>query len=120
MITAQAMFRVRAIHPELSAIDIEGEVTGSAEDRFNEAFQQAQSGPVVGILLNFEKMAFMNSRGIGLLIGLLVRANARGQKLAGVGLSVHFQRIFELIRLQDAIPIYASESEALAALVSPK
>lgn len=120
MFTAQATFTVRPINEDISAIDIRGEVTGLAEAQFNAAFQQVQTRPVQGILLNFEKMEFMNSRGIGLLIGFLVRTKSHNQKLAGVGLSGHFQRIFELIRLQDAIPLFASEAEAVAAFAQMK
>ena len=69
-----------------------------------------------GVILNFEKMDYMNSRGIGLLISFLVRANAQGQKLAAVGLDSHFQRIFELTHLKDAIPLFASEADAIQAL----
>ena len=57
----------------------------------------------------------MNSSGIGLLVTLLVRANRQKQRLLACGLSEHYQQIFELTRLNEAIGIYNSETEALAA-----
>ena len=57
----------------------------------------------------------MNSGGIGLLVTLLVRVNRQGQRLLAFGLSDHYRQIFELTRLDEAVGIHASESEALAA-----
>jgi anti-anti-sigma regulatory factor len=45
-----------------------------------------------------------------------VRARRQGQKLFAVGLNEHFQQIFELTRLREAVPIFATEAEALDAL----
>jgi anti-sigma B factor antagonist len=120
MISSQAILSVRPAGEAVCVIDIQGEVTGYAEPQFNEAFRQVQALPVRGVLLNFEKMDFMNSRGIGLVIGFLVRVTAKGQKMAGVGLSGHFRRVFELTRLQEAIPLYETEAEAIAALSGPR
>ncbi len=58
----------------------------------------------------------MNSAGIGALITLLNQANRQGQSLAATGFNSHFQRIFDLTRLRDAIPCYHNEHEALAAM----
>src|SRR5262249_6883854 len=55
------------------------------------------------------------SSGIGLLVTLLVRANRQEQKLFAYGLSDHYRDIFSLTRLSEAIHIYGSEGEALAA-----
>jgi anti-sigma B factor antagonist len=57
----------------------------------------------------------MNSSGIGLLVTLLIRANRQKQRLLAYGLSEHYRQIFELTRLNEAISIYNSEAEALAA-----
>jgi anti-sigma B factor antagonist len=57
----------------------------------------------------------MNSGGIGLLVTLLVRANRAKQKLLAYGLTEHYRQIFELTRLDEAIGIYDTEAEAVAA-----
>ena len=57
----------------------------------------------------------MNSSGIGLLVTLLVRANRQKQRLLAFGLTEHYRQIFELTRLDEAIAIHGSESEAIAA-----
>ena len=57
----------------------------------------------------------MNSSGIGLLVTLLVRANRQKQRLLAFGLTDHYLQIFQLTRLDEAIGIHGSESEAIAA-----
>lgn len=98
-----------------SVIDIQGEVTAQAESALMEAFAQATHGGARTVVLNFSGLEYMNSSGIGLLVTLLIRANRQKQQLLAVGLSEHYQHIFELTRLNEAIRIYASEAEALAA-----
>jgi anti-sigma B factor antagonist len=57
----------------------------------------------------------MNSGGIGLLVTLLVRAQRQGERVLAFGLSEHYQQIFELTRLDEAVGIHESEDAALAA-----
>ena len=67
------------------------------------------------VVLNFSGLEYMNSGGIGLLVTLLVRANRAKQQLLAYGLNEHYRQIFELTRLDEAIGIYDTEAEALAA-----
>lgn len=107
---------VRLVRKELSIIDIQGEVTGTAEDLLMEAYNQA--GAVQTVILNFSQLNYMNSSGIGLLVTLLIRANRQKQRLVAVSLSDHYRHIFDLTGLNQAIIIYATEAEALAALTT--
>lgn len=99
----------------VSIIDIEGEVNAFAEDVLTAAYNEASRDGVKAIILNFDKLSYMNSSGIGLLVTLLIRAQRQKQKLMACGLNEHYKQIFELTRLNEAISIYDSESEAVAA-----
>ena len=79
------------------------------------AYSQASQGNTKTIILNFEGLDYMNSSGIGVLVTLLIRAQRNKQKLNAYGLSDHYKQIFELTRLNEAIGIYDSEAEAVAA-----
>lgn len=96
-------------------VDIKGDITAASEDVLTAAYNDASSGDARAIVLNFEGLEYMNSGGIGLLVMLLVRANRQRQRLLAFGLSDHYQEIFALTRLDEAIAIYPSEQEALAA-----
>jgi len=106
--------QVRMITPQVSAIDLKGEVNGFADAALAEAFSQASGKGVQAIVLNFEKLEYMNSSGIGLLVTLLIRAQRQKQRLLAAGLSDHYREIFQLTRLNEAIGIYASEADAVA------
>jgi anti-sigma B factor antagonist len=110
------MTDVRFLNHGLSAIDIVGDLSGYAEAALMEAYNQATSRGANTVILNFSKLDYMNSSGIGLLVTLLVRAQRQGQKLIAVGLNEHYQHIFELTRLNEAIQSFATEAEATVAV----
>jgi anti-sigma B factor antagonist len=99
-----------------SVIDIHGEVTGADENTLMDAYTQAATGNTHTIILNFSDLEYMNSSGIGLLVTLLIRIQRQKQKLLAYGLSDHYKQIFDLTRLNEAIGIYNSEADVLAAV----
>ncbi len=100
----------------VSIIDIGGEVNAQAEDALAAAYAEASQNGVKAVVLNFSGMEYMNSSGIGLLVTLLIRAQRAKQRLLACGLNEHYQQIFALTRLNEAIGIYGSEAEAVAAV----
>ena len=105
---------IRKPVPEVSVIDLQGEVTGQVENALMDAFAEASNGTTKTIILNFNELEYMNSSGIGLLVTLLIRTQRQKQDLVAYGLSEHYQEIFTLTRLDEAITTYNSEAEALA------
>ena len=95
---------------------IQGEITALAENPLMDAYIQATNGITRAVILDFTELDYMNSSGIGLLVTLLIRANRQNQKLMAIGLNEHYQQIFELTRLDEAISIYDDEAAALATL----
>lgn len=108
---------VRDVRPGVAVIDIEGELNGAAEIALMAAYTLAAQQPLQALILNFQKLSYMNSSGIGLLVTLLVRVQRRQQRLLAYGLTDHYQQIFSLTRLNEVIAIYQEEAEALTALV---
>lgn len=111
----EVTMNVRKVDEKTSIIDIRGEVTGFAEQMLMDAYAEASNSSTRNIILNFNDLSYMNSSGIGLLVTLLIRAQRQKQSLLAYGLSEHYQEIFELTRLNEAISIYGSEAEALVA-----
>ena len=105
---------VRKAGDDASVVDIRGDVNADAENALMDAYTQASTGGVNTIILNFSELEYMNSTGIGLLVTLLIRVNRQGQRMMAVGLSEHYQHIFELTRLNDAIPVFDDEAAAMA------
>jgi anti-sigma B factor antagonist len=106
---------VRRIDERIAILDIQGEVTAASEEALGEAYAEAAEDGTRAVILNFTRLEYMNSGGIGLLVTLLVRANRAKQKLLAYGLTEHYRQIFELTRLDEAIEIYDTEADAVAA-----
>jgi len=101
-----------------SVIEIQGEVTGFAEEALMNAYNEASGDQTPVVILDFSGLDYMNSTGIGLLVTLLIRAQRQQQRLIACGLNSHYRQIFDLTRLDEAFGVYNTTDEALAALVS--
>jgi anti-anti-sigma factor len=107
---------VRTPAPGVSVIEISGEVTRESDAALSDAYQRAAADGVQTIVLAFDKLDYMNSSGIGLLVTLLVRAQRAHQNILACGLTDHYRQIFELTRLDEVISIHDTEDAALAAV----
>src|SRR3954452_24231767 len=114
MAEATATMEVRKPDESIGVIDIKGDITANSEETLMDAWSQAGEG-TRAVILNFSGLEYMNSGGIGLLVTLLVRANRARQRLLAFGLTEHYRQIFSLTRLDEAIGIYETEAEAVAA-----
>jgi anti-sigma B factor antagonist len=112
---ANVVMHTRHITPTTSIIDIQGDISAFAEQELMRAYNEANTPTTRTIILNFTGLEYMNSSGIGLIVTLLIRINRQKQRMLAYGLSDHYQHIFELTRLNDAIKIFDSESAAVAA-----
>jgi len=110
---------VHKVSDGVAVIDISGELNGYGEETLMEAYTQAGNSRNQAIILNFTDLEYMNSSGIGLLVTMLIRVQRQKQRLLAYGLSEHYQQIFELTRLNEAIAIYDSEEQALTAVAAP-
>ena len=115
MAEPKATMQVRQAGQKAAVIEIHGEITAAAENALMDAYTQASSAGAQAIILDFGHLQYMNSSGIGLLVTLLIRVNRQKQRLMACGLSEHYQQIFELTRLNEAIRICPTEADALAA-----
>jgi len=80
----------------------------------NQDYDRAEKNNPAQIVLNFQKVVYMNSTGLALIVGLLARARKNHRKLAVYGLSEHYQEIFRITRLSDFMQLYDDEPAALA------
>jgi len=97
-----------------SILRIEGDVTSASESDLTAAYGLAAANGATAVILDFAKLDYMNSGGIGLLVTLLVRAQRAGVKLIATGLSDHYRQIFSLTRLDEAIEIHDDQATAMA------
>lgn len=97
-------------------LELVGDITAASEGALMQAYQAASQQGADNLVLDFSRMIYMNSSGIGLLVTLLVRAKRQGQRMAAIGLDDHYRQIFHMTRLDEAIPVCSDISQALALL----
>lgn len=115
MPTTNLTMTVREAGDGISVIDIQGEITAFSEAEITTAHEKASASHPKAVVLNFTGLEYMNSGGIGLLVTTLIRAQRSGHKLYAYGLTEHYQQIFSLTRLDEAIGIYENEENAISA-----
>ena len=115
MANPEVTIDVRRPAAGIKILDIQGEITGSAEGTLMAAYGAAGSEART-IILNLSKVPSIDSLGAGLLIALLAAVRKRKQRLLAYGLSEPCQRAFRLTHLDEAVGLYPDEAEALGSL----
>ncbi|HEX7735722.1 MAG TPA: STAS domain-containing protein [Ktedonobacteraceae bacterium] len=112
---ATSTFEARVRHqPAVAIIDLQGEINVLAEEILNTAYEEAAKQQPEVILLNFRDIAYINSTGIALVVGLLKRSRQAKRTLAACNMSDHYREIFHITRLTDYMRLFPDEASALA------
>ena len=80
--------------------------------------QQIEEGARL-IIINLDGLDYIDSAGLGVLVGTLARLRDRHGELAVVCQSPRIRRVFEITRLTQLISLMDSESDALTARPAP-
>ena len=106
-------FGLRIPRARVVVLDISGELRGDARDDLEAAYADAAAREPQVVVLNLTDVAYMDSTGIALLVGLLARTRRDGRELSAYGLSDHYREIFAITRLSEFIHVYDDEPTAL-------
>jgi anti-anti-sigma factor len=106
---------VRSPTQGIGILEVQGELTGSAEEALLAAHGTAGS-EATAILLNLSGVHAIDSLGAGLLITLLAHVRKKGQRLLAYGVSDACRRAFELTHLDEVVGVYPDETMALGSL----
>ena len=82
-------------------------------ERALEEGEQQHTGP---LLIDLEEVSFFDSQGLRLLITAWQRAVASGRKLAIVAPRPPANRVLQVTRVDERLPVYASLADALRSL----
>lgn len=96
----------------LGIISLSGEISSAIEQSLLNSYQEVTKAGATKILLRFAGDCFMTSAGIAVIIIIVGDARQINQKVGAVGLSPHFQKIFEMIGLTDYLTVFQSDDEA--------
>ena len=100
----------------ITIIHLRGDLTASAKEALNEAYQQASQSGAQTLILHFRRDDYINSAGLGLLIDLVAEARKQEQKLLVVMPEMHFRKIFQSLGLTQYMALFETLETALSAI----
>jgi anti-sigma B factor antagonist len=95
-------------------LDIEGEIDVYTSPQLKQDLVQLAERGIKKVIINLSKVEYLDSTGLGVLIGGLKRLREAGGNLALFGPGMRIQRIFEITGLNKIFDIYGTEEEAMA------
>ena len=98
----------------ITILDIQGEIDLYNAPEIKDIIQKLIEAQKYNVIINLEKVSYIDSSGIGALISSLsnLKKYQGGLKIINVCASV--KKVFELTKLTSFFEIYESEGEALA------
>ena len=106
----------RSVQDTVQALDLEGEVDVYTAPLLRQEIMDQVDNGTNHLLVNLEKVEYLDSTGLGILIGGVKRAKEKGGSLKLVGPSARITRIFEITGLNKIFDVYPTESDAIASM----
>jgi anti-sigma B factor antagonist len=107
---------VESLTGERAVVRVAGEIDAYTAPQFREQLGEAEQRGPRGVVVDLRKVRYLDSTGLGVMIGGAKRARERGARLVLICTNEHVLRILRISGLSELLPVVAEESEALEAL----
>lgn len=97
-------------------MDVEGQVTFESTPELREHLLQAAGKAGKAVVVNLQKVRYMDSSGIAVLVEGLKGSQTAGKSFGLFGLNKTTRNVIELVRLDKVFRIFETEEEALREL----
>jgi anti-sigma B factor antagonist len=97
----------------VSVLVIEGEIDLYASPQLREKFDEVVEGDGKAVVVNLDKVSYIDSSGLATFIEAYQKLNAKEGKLVLCNLKETVRSVFEIARLEDVLTLAGSESEAI-------
>ncbi len=88
---------------------------GESAEFFSSALENVLKNESTNVIIDFTKIDYIDSTGIGELVGYLGKFTTQNRKLVLVNPSERIQKLLKLAKLDTVFKIYSTEEEAIAA-----
>jgi anti-sigma B factor antagonist len=103
--------------PNASILDLSGRVTlGPGLGDLRDSIREALAGSRKNVILNLGEVSYIDSSGLGQLIGSYATVTERGGQMKLVNLQKKVKDLMQITKLLTVFETYPSEAEALASL----
>lgn len=109
--------RVRKLR-EIPVIELNGEVDAYTCARLREAMISAIEDGGASLVVNMRAVDYIDSSGLGTLVGGLKRVAERKGKIALCCTNPQIRKVFDITGLVKVFPIYGSEEEAVEGILN--
>lgn len=111
---------VRKVIDQVTILDITGEIRlGESAEAFSRELEGLlKDADVAGVILNMENINYMDSTGLGELVGYLSRFQDGGMRLRLVKPNQTVMKLLQLTKLDQVFRVCPDETAALEELVS--
>ncbi len=86
-----------------AVLTLTGDLNALAQNAFDAAAERALAGSPGELVIDFGEIAYINSTGIALIVGLLTRARSARVLVSGRNVDAHHRYIFEITNLSEFI-----------------
>jgi anti-sigma B factor antagonist len=101
-----------------TVLAVTGEVdVATAPQLRQEAVRLAGSGGS-RLVIDLSGVDFLDSTGLGVIVGVLKRVRTHGGELAIAGAENHVRKVFDITRISDVLAMYDTVDEACAGLAA--
>lgn len=102
-------------HQDVTILCPEGKITlGDGDQELGEAVRSALNDGAKKILINFEKVSYLDSSGVGELVGCFTSIKNKGGELRVCGLNTRIFGLIKMTSLHSVFDVRDTEAEALA------
>ena len=102
-------------HQGVTIIYPEGKITlGDGDQELGEAVRQALAASARRIIINFSKVSYLDSSGVGELVGCYTAAAASGGALRICAMNARIFSLITMTSLHSVFEVKETEEEALA------
>ncbi len=98
----------------ICTLRLKGQFKSSNTADFDAALDQALSSQCLYLILDLEQMSYIDSSGIGAIVGALRRTRQIGGDTRLVNPSAFASRIFKMVGILNLFAVFPSEEEAIA------
>ena len=103
-------------HDKFTILNVEGLIKlGESAEFFSAALENVLKNETSNVIIDFTKIDYIDSTGIGELVGYLGKFSNQNRKLILVNPSERIQKLLRLAKLDSVFKIYSTEDEAIAA-----
>lgn len=106
---------------DAAILDMSGRVTlGDALADLRDSIREALAGDQKNILLNLAEVTYIDSSGLGQLIGSYATVTSRGGQMKLLNLQKRVNDLMQITKLLTVFETYTSEAEALRSLAKKR